>query len=97
MAGTIEGPTVTVTRAGPDQLPEEACTEYVVEVLGETVIVAAVEPLLHKNVFPPDAVSVETCPEQITVFPVMVGTKADPMVIVPVAVPEHPPLDTNTE
>ncbi len=50
----------------------EAVTVYVVDVVGETLIVGPVAPLLHVYETPPLAVSVVFPPKHIVVLPLMV-------------------------
>lgn len=92
------GFTVTVTVA-KDEHPLEpvVVTVYVVFTEGFTVMAAALEPLLHEYVFPPDAMSVAISPVHKIVFPVIAGGGLLFTVTVTLAVSEHPPLLTITE
>ena len=89
--------TVTVTEAVSAQLPEETITEYVVEEVGLTTIVAEVDPVVQEKLLPPEAVSVALFPPHTTVFPEMEAVMLDATVTVMLAVSAQDPEEAITE
>lgn len=69
--------TDTVVAAVSEQDPEDTMTEYVVGVVGETVMEAVVEPVVHEYVPPPDAVSVSGFPLQTEEAPPIFAAGGD--------------------
>ena len=85
-----EGFTVTTMAAVSEQLPAETITEYVVPVVGETVMDEVVAPVFQEYVPVPDAVSVVELPEQMVLFPETAAVGGGTMLTVLTAVSVHP-------
>jgi hypothetical protein len=87
-----DGLTIIFTLALSVQLPTVTNTLYEVFVSGLTVIEDVVDPVLHRYVPPPDALSVEELPEHIVSLPVMVAPIFGATVTLTVAESMHPSL-----
>ena len=85
-----DGFTVTEMLVVSEQFPAETITEYVVFVMGETVMEEVVAVVFHEYVNPPDAVRTVDCPEQIVLFPDTEATGGGATFTVVTAVAVHP-------
>ena len=85
-----EGFTFTVIDVVSAQVPAETITEYVVPVVGETVMTEVVAVVFQEYVSPPEAVSTVDCPEQMVLFPETEATGGGATFTVIISVSVHP-------